>query len=107
MDYGSIVYGNAFKNILKPLDNIQNKAAQIAIEALHSTPINALMAETHIMPLHLRRKNLSYRFTLSQLNRKSPIPIVELTTNVLTSNYWNHKQNPLIVDSFLYISSSI
>lgn len=111
IDYGCILYGSASNNTLDLLNKIQTKSLRLCIGAMQSTPIHSLLAECYEMPLNMRRKNLSNKFWLHIYNNKSHIltnKITSLVTKCLTSAYWQRKNTPPLVDSFLdYTSSNI
>lgn len=107
IDYGSIIYGSATNTVLKPLDTLQNKALRIAIGALHSTPINNLLAETHVMPLNWRRRILSYKFTSNRLWLQTDISLAQLATDILTQPYWSRKTTPPLINSFTEVINNL
>lgn len=101
IDYGSSIYGSAAASTLQPLNVIQSRAVRLSIGALHSTPINILLAECHIQPLHLRRQLLAARFMSSRMMSHLHFPVASLATEILTGKYWNHKKIPPLVEGFI------
>lgn len=77
-DYSSLAYMNANISYLKKLDVIQNKALRIITGAMCSTPINAMEAETNIVPLSLRRLQICQKLCLKLLATNNSIVINRL-----------------------------
>ena len=55
LNYGAHIYDSASKSLKAKLDPIQNAALRIITGAYKSTPIVALLGETHCMPLQILR----------------------------------------------------
>ena len=62
IEYGAVIYAGASDNVLKKLDTIQNTFIRIAIGAMKTSPIPSLHVEAVMMPLPLRRMELSLRY---------------------------------------------
>ena len=58
LEYGC-VYGSAANTSLKKIDNIQYQALSVCTGAIKTTPTAALQVEKGVMPLELRRVQLS------------------------------------------------
>lgn len=71
LSYGSIIYGSARKSRLKQLDKIQNAALRLATGAFRTSPIEALLVESSVLPLNLRRdmQLLTYASKVQSLPR--------------------------------------
>lgn len=80
MDYGSIVYGAALEQTLKPLDTIANEFMGIATGAMKTIPIQSLQTTANEKPLALRRKELTlkYYFKMSA-QLKNPVYTAAVT----------------------------
>nr|CAI5843233.1 unnamed protein product [Callosobruchus analis] len=102
VDYGSIIYGNASKRLLKKLDVLQNNAIRISIGAMKSTPIEPLRAEALEPPLDLRREMLADKMVIKSIMKKSPVlnRIALLNERDLTAPYWIKKASPLCCESY-------
>ena len=62
IEYGSVLYaGGSTPNLLK-LEAIQNTFLRIALGVMRTSPINSLQVEADIMPLHIRRMDLTMRY---------------------------------------------
>ena len=59
LDYGCVVYGSAANTSLRKIDNIQYQALRVCTGAIKTTPTAALQVEKGVMPLELRRVQLS------------------------------------------------
>jgi len=91
LDYGSQALLGAPATTLTKYDTIQHKALAICCGAIHSTSIQALQAETGVMPLSLRRERLSLRYA-AKITQNNHHP----TRKILIPTY--HKawaKNPL------------
>lgn len=66
-DYSALAYMNANISLLKKLDVFQNRALRIITGAMCSTPIHAMEAESGIIPLKLRRLQISQKFCIKLL----------------------------------------
>ncbi|RVE51889.1 hypothetical protein evm_003509 [Chilo suppressalis] len=66
-DYSSVAYMNTNVSLLRKLDIIQNRALRIITGAMCSTPINAMEAESCIVPLKIRRLQIVMKFCLKLL----------------------------------------
>lgn len=103
LDYGAIWYGQCSKTLLQKLESIHNKCIRLCLGYLRSTPIDVLLAESTEIPFKLRIKLLADRFVFKsyEQNRENVYnKIHELTTTVLTSQFWIHKPNPPLCDSY-------
>lgn len=68
IDYGSFLLNFLPNNLNTKLDKIQFAALRICLGAMHSTPTNALLAESGEPPLHIRRQFLCNKFILKNLS---------------------------------------
>nr|CAH7729114.1 unnamed protein product [Callosobruchus chinensis] len=102
LDYGSILYGAASKNLLKQLDTIQNKALRICLGTMLSTPIVPLHVEAGIPPLQFRRQLAARKFILKSQVKKSTLlnKISALATLDLVNSYWTLKTSPPLCEAF-------
>lgn len=73
IDYGSTIYGNSGKTILKKVDKIQSDALRTALGCLKSTPLNALLCEAGELPLELRRKWLATKEIIKMIDTNQPL----------------------------------
>ena len=64
LDYGSIVYGSAKKNVLKLLDPVHHQGLRIALGAFRTSPVKSLYAEAEEPSLEHRRLKLSMNYFL-------------------------------------------
>ena len=62
IDYGSVVYGAAAETHMKKLEGIQNQALRLCTGGFKTTPIAALQVEMGVMPIDLRRLQLSLTY---------------------------------------------
>ena len=62
LDYACQVYGSARPSYLKMLNPIQNQGLRLAMGAFRTSPETSLHAEAHILPLELRRKQLTLQY---------------------------------------------
>ena len=62
IEYGSIIYASGCKSYVRKLDAIQNSFLRIATGAMKSSPISALLVESYIPPLHIRRIEQTLRY---------------------------------------------
>ncbi|CAH2008552.1 unnamed protein product [Acanthoscelides obtectus] len=108
LDYGSIFYGSASKNLLHMLDITQNKFLRKCLGAMQSSPVGPLRVEAQEPPLHLRRQMLSSRFLLKVQHADSHLlsKIHRLNTMDLTCKYWT-KSNSLPLCSAIQYANRI
>ena len=64
LDYACQIYGSARPSYLKMLNPIQNQGLRLATGAYRTSPETSLHAETHILPLELRRKQLTLQYVI-------------------------------------------
>ena len=64
LDYGCQIYGSACPSYLKMLDTIQNQGLRLALGAFRTSPETSLQAEASILPLELRRKQLTLQYAI-------------------------------------------
>ncbi|CAH1977693.1 unnamed protein product [Acanthoscelides obtectus] len=104
LDYGSIFYGSASKNLLHVLDITQNKFLRKCLGAMQSSPVGPLRAEAQEPPLHLRRQMLSSRFLLKVQHADSHLlsKIHRLNTMDLTCKYWTKRNSPPLCSAIQY-----
>lgn len=62
IEYGAIVYEGGHKSYVQKLDAVQNSFLRIATGAMKSSPVSALLVESFIAPLHLRRIEQTLRY---------------------------------------------
>ena len=87
------MYGSARNTHLQKIESIQNKCLLLIIEALQSTPIPTLCAETGILPLHFRRNYLTDRFLTKSMSYSS-VPLIQITGDVLLRNSPSYAKEP-------------
>lgn len=80
-DYSSAVYIDSVH--AHKLDKIQNKALRIISGAMCSTPIRALEVETKVMPLAIRRIELTVRYLLKLISSKNEFIINKIVQTPL------------------------
>lgn len=73
IDYGSTIYGNSGKTILKKVDTIQAAALRTAMGCLKSTPLNALLCEAGDFPLDIRRKWMATKEIIKIIDTNQPL----------------------------------
>ena len=59
------MYGSAANTSLKKIDNIQYQALRVCTGAIKTTPTAALQVEKGVMPLELRRVQLSLNYWIN------------------------------------------
>ena len=59
LDYGSSVYGSAYKTYLKLLETIHHQGLRLALEPYRTSPIESLYAESCEPSLNIRTRKLS------------------------------------------------
>jgi len=59
LEYNAFLIINANKNALKMLETIHNAGARLATGAFRSSPIDSLLNIANIMPLHIKRQQIS------------------------------------------------
>ena len=64
VDYGSIVYRNADKKVLKSLEVIHNEGLRLSLGAFRSSPLESLNIEANVFPLRFRRRRLGLQYGL-------------------------------------------
>ena len=64
LDYGCIVYGSAYRSILKQLDPIHYQGLRIALGAFRTSPAQSLYIEAHEPSLTTRRLKLFLNYVL-------------------------------------------
>lgn len=103
LDYGTFHLVPCNKGALSGLDRLQSKCLRIIAGCMKSTPVNALQVECAEPPLALRRQYLASRF-LSRVLSRSSHPLItklnELDALCRSSNFWKHKEFPLILKTF-------
>ena len=62
LDYACQVYGSARPSYLKMLDPIQNQGLRLAMGAYRTSPETSLHVEAHVLPLGLRRRQLTLQY---------------------------------------------
>ena len=67
LDYGCVVLGCAPVYVIARLNTIQNKAVRIICGAVRTSSIASMEIACGIMPLSLRRKYLSLRYTYKNI----------------------------------------
>lgn len=104
IDYGAVLYGSAANTHLKKVDRIQYSSIKICLEALKSSPINAILVEAQEPPLEFRRYFLSYkrvvRWKYFQCVNPLNINIFQLYIENLTNKYWSNKNFPPLVEAY-------
>lgn len=72
LDYGSILYGNAARMIIKKSDSTYHQGLRIASGAFRTSPVESIMTETYSLPLNLIREQRSYGMNVLS-NDKHPL----------------------------------
>ena len=85
INYGSVVYASSADSHLQKLDIIQNTCMRMVLGARKSTPILSLQAESHIPPLHLKRKYLLVKEYIKYIHR----PEGDYTSRLLGLDFQN------------------
>ena len=62
LDYACQVYGSARPSYLKMLNPIQNQGLRLAMGAFRTSPETSLHTEANVLPLELRRKQLTLQY---------------------------------------------
>ncbi|CAD6233143.1 GSCOCG00012246001-RA-CDS, partial [Cotesia congregata] len=68
IEYGSHIMNAISSKLFSKLEKVQNKAIRTSMGLRISTPINSMMAEGGEIPLKIRLKDLSDRYTLKSLS---------------------------------------
>ena len=82
LDYGSIVFMKAKKEVLRPLDVIHHAGLRLALGAFKSSPVESLYVEANELPLSLRRDELAMKYALRIKSNKSN-PTYESLFNIV------------------------
>ena len=64
IDYGSIVYRNAKKEVLESLEVVHNQGLRLSLGAFKSSPLESLNVEANVYPLKFRRLRLGLQYGL-------------------------------------------
>ena len=108
IDYGTYLLIPSNKSALAKLDRIQAQCLRIISGCMKSSPVNALQVECAEAPLALRRQYLASRFAC-RLISKSSHPLLSKLTDLdalcSSSNYWKHKEIPLLIKSFRFLKN--
>ena len=74
LDYACQIYGSARPSYLKMLNPIQNQGLRLAMGAFRTSPETSLHIEAHVLPLELRRKQLTLQYaTKISSTPKNPV----------------------------------
>ncbi|XP_008546557.1 uncharacterized protein LOC103570555 [Microplitis demolitor] len=65
IDYASIIYDSVNPTILNSLNTIQNTCLRVCTGAFRTSPISSLQAETGMLPLELRRRELCLKYMVT------------------------------------------
>lgn len=65
LDYGSVLYDGANKNILKSIESVLNSASRLCLGAFRTSPIPSLLVEMGEVSLRDRRKFLCMKYASS------------------------------------------
>ena len=72
-DYGSQVYDGGSESSLKRLECLQNKCLRLITGAFCTSPIRALQVDCNVVPLWLRRIEMTLRYAMRvQTNASHP-----------------------------------
>ena len=94
LDYGAIVYRNASKTTLKPLETIHHDALRLCLGAFKSSPVESLYVEANELPLHERRLEQLMRYGL-RIKGNPQNPAYNSVFNLDLKNKYNAPvQNP-------------
>jgi ribonuclease HI len=90
IDYGSVVYNSASRNVLSTLETVQNACLRLILRAFPTTPISSLQALTGTPSLQLRRSILSAKYAINEFSKNfhtSSIPtLLKMLTPVCNGN---------------------
>ena len=64
LDYAAVILDGSGSRVVQSLECVQNTALRIATGALRTCPVQSLHTETHIVPLSIRRKELTLRYLM-------------------------------------------
>ena len=113
MDYGSPIFANAGKYLLKKLDILQYKALRISLGAMKTSPTNALLAEAGEMSLNLRRTKLVRKYLITKMTTREDPVLVSISdlqskmhNNILYKQLFIIKNFEIITDNNLPIYKS-
>lgn len=68
IDYGSQLYSSANLSTLKILDPIHNSGIRFSIGAFKTSPINSIVLDSGLLPLHLRRDKQCLNYAMKILS---------------------------------------
>lgn len=104
IDFGSFLYGNCANVHLLKLDRLQNQALRTIGGFIKTTPIHVMESELCIIPLHVRRLYLAFKFCLKSFSWTNNITInlLENLSELMNNSYWQRKKKPVLLESFDY-----
>lgn len=102
MDWGSFLFANAKKQMLKCLDVIQNSALRIALGCMRTTPINVLHHLAGIEPLSICRNTLAAKFIIKSMSSYDNvvIPRIKLLDENTLDNQRLSRRQPLLLNIY-------
>ncbi|CAG5079473.1 Similar to X-element\ORF2: Probable RNA-directed DNA polymerase from transposon X-element (Drosophila melanogaster) [Cotesia congregata] len=103
IEYGSHIMNAISSKLFSKLEKVQNKAIRTSMGLRISTPINSMMAEGGEIPLKIRLKDLSDRYTLKSLSTTNN-PVIN-TLRTLDECLTQNKSKQYIYKRFPAISS--
>lgn len=104
-DYGCVFYADAFNQLLRKLDVLQNRALRVITGAMMSSPINSLEVESGVPPLIIRRSYLTDKFCLKLISHDNVL-LSRFLQNIFIPNYNNTPlpATPTISESIAYLN---
>lgn len=97
LDYGSVVYNSAYKNLKSILDPINNTAARLICGAFKTSSISSIICEANLTTLENRRQALSLNYALATIpSQNKPTKVLMQSSRFLHALQKNpNKPQPL------------
>ena len=87
LDYGSILYATAIKNIVDSLNSVHHSGVRISTGAFKTSRITSLLVDAGLPPLHLRRDKQLLKYSLKIFSFSSHPLYNELNDNTNLAKY--------------------
>ncbi|XP_031359489.1 uncharacterized protein LOC116183031 [Photinus pyralis] len=105
IDYGSIIYGAANKNILKTIDAIHHAGLRFAIGAFRTSPTISILCEAGEPTLELRREKIVSNYAIACISNNNHINSTLFTTQALNTQPHHPRIIPLNIRAQKILSS--
>ena len=90
IDYGSIIYSTANKNLMQKLKSIHNLGIRLCIGAFRTSPVDSILAEAGEYSLEYRQEKQALNFSMKILSFEKH-PILNKLVNTLIYNKFANK----------------